>query len=256
MNASGDQRYEGQFPPAASRLHLDKDVYWVVRMRIQYILGVVGCRWAGKTTALSHLSENRDFSAYSLTGSLRSIARQAGIPFAPRVDLQDLGDEVRAQAGDGGRLARLTLQRIRADHLTHLSGQRPPGRVVVGGFKHPGEVAVFERTGRFRLLVVKADDEVRFKRANDGGLLARELAEIDPELEATRETFWEHIDRRDRQGGDERLWARGFGQSVDDVITAGSDPVTIVNNEHSLVKFHQAVDEVVTNLDSRYRSPR
>jgi len=103
---------------------------------------------------------------------------------------------------------------------------------------------------------VKADDEVRFKRANDGGLLARELAEIDPALEATRETFWEHIDRRDRQGGDERPWARGFGQSVDNVLTAGSDPVTIVNNEHSLVKFHQAVDEVVTNLDSRYRSPR
>src|SRR4051794_27116556 len=87
-------RYKGQFRPEFSRLHRDKDLFWVVPFSVRYVVAVTGERFAGKSACLSYLSEKRAFRIYSLANVLREIAIKRGMPIEPRTQLQDLGDEV------------------------------------------------------------------------------------------------------------------------------------------------------------------
>ena len=89
-------RYAGQYAPESSRLYEDRDLFWIVPFRVQYIVGVVGRRFAGKSSALTYLHEKRGFRVYSMAAIVRDNALSIGLPLEPRSHLQDLGDDLRA----------------------------------------------------------------------------------------------------------------------------------------------------------------
>jgi hypothetical protein len=221
------------------------------------MVGVTGLRFAGKSTVLSYLNEKHGFPVYSLASTLRELAERRGIPLTSRKRLQDFGDELRAGRQDGGTLARGTLHRIRADHLARRTTRPVLPRIAVGGFKHEAEITdVFAALPRFRLLVIDADDEVRFNRAKDTGLLARELEHVAGPGEPDYASFDAHLDTRDRCGTDYSDWTAGYGQSVDRVMKAPkADKKTIVNNGGDLHALFSEIDAWIAELDALYRSP-
>ncbi len=255
MTNDRSARYRGQFRPEYSRIHEDRDLFWVVPFPVRYMVGVIGLRFAGKSTVLSHLAEKHGFVVYNLSGVLRELAAVRGVPLEPRAKLQDLGDEVRAERRDGGYLARLALRRIRADFLTHRPLARPAPRIVVGGFKHPEEVEVFEKTARFQILAVDATDDTRFGRAEGSGLLKSELAAFPGPPEPTIDNFRRYIDARDRRGRD-HPWTAGYGQAVDEVMAKAPESDAHVTNDGTLADLQTRVSACVQALDGLHRGAR
>lgn len=238
-------RYLQQFEPKLSRLGNDRDLWWVVPFSARYIVGIAGRRFAGTSTALSHLSEKLGFRVYTLSQELREIARQQGAPQASREQLQDLGDELRVQQRDGGYLARLALQRIRADQL-----RRPESRVriAVGGFKHPDEVAVFEKLDSFCFLQLDVGVKKRHRRAVESGMLDLEHGEGEPGLT----WFKREVDRRDRDGREVHEWTGDFGQWVDGVLDR---PGKVIRNSSTRGKLFKSLGVWIEELDLEHQDP-
>ncbi|HEX2097260.1 MAG TPA: hypothetical protein VHF50_07830 [Solirubrobacterales bacterium] len=259
MADSDKQRYKHQFPPAFSRLYADKDLSWVVPLRVDYIVGVIGFRFAGKSVALNYLSEKKGFRIYSLASAVRARADESGIP-PTRPNLQDLGDDMRAETEDGSRLARLALRQIRLDQLEH-NVVTPPVRIAVGGFKHPQELEAFERLTRFRAIRLHAPLPLRYERARRSGLLRRELSEISPTRTPSMKSFRGLIDGRDRHGAPGRSWASGYEQAVDAVMATATAPVDIRNapvrrptrsdadKDEDLISFYEQIDRAVERIE-------
>jgi hypothetical protein len=244
-------RYHRQFRPEFSRLHHDRDLFWVAPLSVRYVIAVAGMRFAGRSSALNYLAEKRGFRVYSLTSALHEIARQRGIPMEPRFHLQNLGDEVRSEHHDHAYLARLVLRRIHQDHLGHRPGPEGRQRVAVGGFKRPEEVAVFERLDRFGLFDITSEESTRYRRALESGMLAAEIEHLKGPPKCSLDTFREHIDHRDLHGRDDR-WTGAFGQQVNDVV--GRPNAVPIANEDDLAKLYENLNRAVDRLDDDYRS--
>lgn len=300
-------RYHGQFRAEFSRLHLDPDLLWVTPLRVRYIVGIVGFRGVGKTSVLSYLSEKKGFEVYSLSTFVRREAERRGVPLDLRDLLQDIGDEMRSehghpgdpreQRGDGAYLARLVLRRIHARHHTHHAAAEGAARVALAGFKHPDEVSLLRRMENFQTLLVSSDDQVRADRALDTGLLPRELEALGivrpqpPVLsqglscedfsrrrEEYRETmrmlFFEHLDRRDKDGRTANPWAGDLAQGVERIM-ADADAllaeerhqerktVSKIDNNQDFrnddadlgASLYKKVDLVVNELERKFRGP-
>jgi len=241
----------GHFRPQFSRLHEDRDLFWVVPFPVRYMVGVIGLRFAGKSAVLSHLNEKHGFRVYNLSSALREIAAQREVPLEPRARLQELGDELRAENGDAGYLARVTLRRIRADLLGH-SPAPVPARIAIGGFKHPAEIDVFTHLRSFQLMYVKADERFRFDQAERSGVLQTELSAFPGQPAATIESFRRHIDRRDRHF-DESPWTAGYGQQVDGVIELATNPDDEIENSGTLAELLAHASNRVAVLDAKFR---
>ncbi len=249
--SGGSHRYGHQFRPEFSRIHLDRDLRWVVPFPIRYVVAVTGKRFAGKSAALAYLSEKKGFDVYSLATVLREQAISRGIPLEPRSRLQDLGDELRAGNNDPALLARLTLRRIHREHLDQRGSVEPPRRIAVGGFKRLEELRIFENLGTCAQLNIDADEEIRVRRAIASGIMAREVTHIEPTPELDAKAFREYIERRDLEGHDNR-WTDGFGQAVGEVVAARS-AIQIANNE-SIAALDASLDEEIRKLDDKYRA--
>ena len=243
------QRYDNQFRPEFSRLHLDRDLLWMVPFPVRYVVAITGARFAGKSAALAYLSEKRGFDVYSLAFTLREIASERGIPLEPRSRLQDLGDTLRAEHRDPAILARLTLRRILRDHLDQRRRLDSPRRVAVGGFKRPEELVVFESLQHYAQLNVWSHDTKRLARAKASGIFVLETEHIEPTPAPTSRNFRRYIDERDLFG-DQRIWTRGFDQAVGRV-TANPAAEAVPNNS-TLAHLGRALDEHVRRLDERF----
>ncbi len=172
---------------------------WVVPFRVQYMLGVCGYRFVGKSEAITYLMEKRDFQAYSISTTLRRIANKHGVTGDRRGALQDFGDELRRRYGPE-YLAVQTLRQIRRDHLSHYYEGHVPARIVVGGFKRPEELEVFRAIREFAVVAITTkSDKVRWKRAQERGLLAYDLG-LPPGTKVSYKLFQEDVDKRDRFG--------------------------------------------------------
>lgn len=238
-------RYLQQFEPKLSQLGNDRDLWWVVPFSARYIVGVAGRRFAGTSTALTHLGEKLGFRLYTVSQELREIARNQGMPRNSREQLQDLGDELRAQRQDGGYLARLTLQRIRADQLHRPEGR---ARIAVGGFKHPDEIAVFEELNNFHFLRLDVGVERRYRRAVESGMLDLEHSEDEPGLT----WFKREVDKRDRDGRGVHKWTGDYGQWVDGVLDRSGK---LIQNSSTRGKLFESLGDWIEELDREHQDP-
>ncbi|HEV3070290.1 MAG TPA: hypothetical protein VGY76_02550 [Solirubrobacteraceae bacterium] len=243
------RRYDRQFRPRFSRLHLDRDLRWVVPLSVRYVVAITGERFAGKSVALAYLTEKHGFEVYSLATTLRELAVEFGVPLEPRHRLQDLGDELRTEHRDPAYLARLTLRKIHRDHLDHRARAEAPRRIAVGSFKRLEEVRLFEALDRFRQLNIFASRKVRLERALDSGIMAQELMHLSPPPALDMATFKRHIERRDRMGND-NPWTDGYGQAVAEVTSAKS--AKTISNRGRLADLATALDGEISDLDEQH----
>ena len=263
-------RYTGQFRPCFSRLHDDRDLYWVVPFRLPLVLGLVGRRFAGVSTAARYLQDRHGFDAYFLSSELRQVAEERGVPVAHRRYLQDLGDSFRAEHEDAGVLARHTLRRIRADRISSPSS-RFPRNVVIAGLKHPKELDVLRRVRTFRVVEIRAEGEdhngpVRYTRVLANGTL-REEYEADRARRAGQQpgadiprfdelspddqrAYYDEIDRQHEAGhpGPAPHVYRGAPAKV---IERASDREIVDNGSRYLDDLHAGLDQLLDRLRPR-----
>lgn len=243
-------RYLQQFEPKLSRLGGDQDLWWVVPFSVRYIVGISGHRFAGTSTALTYLGEKLGFKVYTLSHELREIARAQGVPLNSRSHLQDLGDELRAERRDAGYLARLTLQRIRADQLDSPESR---ARIAVGGFKHPEEVKVFEKLDAFHFLWLDVGFRTRYKRACESGVWAPEQDGQERQIGPTR--FQREIDGRDRNGCYLYQWTDKYGQWVDGILEQSKPSKVLRNGRFDRGELFTRLSKWAEQLDEQHQNP-
>jgi dCTP deaminase len=168
-------RYSLQLKPALSRLDADKDLIWVAPTAIRYIVGVVGERFAGKSTVSGFLVSRRQFRVYRLSQFVYEEARRRGVDVENTSELRQLGDDIRKEYGLDA-IARMAFTRIRSDYLD-AARRRRPAAILLEGFKVPEELEAFQKLGLFRTLLVQADAEHRLLRAKRSGEFAPAMAE-------------------------------------------------------------------------------
>jgi len=273
MSSLGDGRYLGQFRPEFSRLHRDRDLYWIVPLRAPLVIGLLGRRFVGVSTAIAYLQERHGFDAYTLGGELRRIAEDRGVPVSHRGYLQNLGDELRAEQDDAGFLARRTLRHIRADRLLMPNWQFPRS-IVVGGFKTEEEVEIFKKLRGFVAVELRTRDEpgsrpTRLRRVERSGVLHEEyeserlrFGETNPtasssrprydDLDAdARRRYFDDLDRIHDDGHPGTRWASPYRGCPAQAIAAAASRVRIDNDTESLNDFHRAIDDALDRLRPR-----
>lgn len=167
-------RYARQVKPALSRLHLDRDLVWVAPISIRFAVGVVGERFAGKSTIVNFLVSRRQFRLYRLSQFVYEEARRRGIDVSDKDNLRLVGNELRSEHGQDV-IARMAFARIRADHLD-AERRRRPAAIVIEGFKVPEELEAWQRLDVFHTVLADAGPLARLKRALDSGQLERQIA--------------------------------------------------------------------------------
>jgi len=105
-------RYEGQLKPAGSRLDEDRDLAWVAPMSVSFIIGVVGERFAGKSTVVDILVAGRHLRLYRLGAYLFEEAQRRGQE-PNRMIMAALGKELRLRHADDAILAKIAYDRMR-----------------------------------------------------------------------------------------------------------------------------------------------
>ncbi|MCL4836717.1 MAG: dCTP deaminase [Thermoanaerobaculia bacterium] len=227
-------KYFGQLPGNKQLLFKDRDIPWVAPPQARHIIGVVGPTGSGKSYVTNLLVE-RGYRRYSLASPVRRLARLRGINDSEVSVLQDLGDELRQRHGEDF-LAREVLRAVRR-------AQEPADRLVISGFKHPAELALFQRDSRFRAIGIAAelDDCLRFR--------AKEMG-IDPNVD---KGAWEHMSTEFKPA-----WQRDFddpaqpacGQSVRRCMAKLPPEWLIANGTGgSLSKLREEVEALVQKME-------
>jgi dephospho-CoA kinase len=114
------------------------------------IIGLTGTLASGKGEVAEYLKK-QGFAYFSLSDEVREEAAKRGIEIR-RENLQKLGNELRAQNGNGV-LAQLALKKI-----------VPGMNVIVDGIRNPAEAKELKNFGHFYLIATDAPRDQRFKR--------------------------------------------------------------------------------------------
>jgi hypothetical protein len=249
---------------------MDRDLYWAIPFAAPAVLAVVGKRFAGVGTAIEYLHIRHGFSAYTLGGELRTIAEERGVPVEYRRYLQDLGDEVRTETADAGYLARCVLRRVRSDYLRRPAWSLPRG-IVIGGLKTCGELEVISAMRNFHCLEIRMeDDDLRFRRVLERGVLEEEYEaerkrrEAGEGVEAGGMRHWEELDDEKRRAyfsqldkihndGHPGSWPERFRGRPAQVIAKLEDPLAVKNDSDSMGSLHAEVDKVLRVIRPRQR---
>lgn len=158
------------------------------------IIGLVGQLCAGKGV-VGEVLEKEGFSRFTFSDRIREECRDRGILEPTRVDLQNVGDELRLKFGGG----------VLAERLMKVAEKGRVEKLVVDGIRNPGEVAFLRKFSNFYLWGVKARRKLRFER-----MVSR--LERQGEDVKTWEEFKE-IDKRD-QGKYEAANGQKVGESL------------------------------------------
>ena len=119
------------------------------------IIGLTGTNGAGKTVVADYL-ESLGFERHSLSDEIRRELAERGLP-ATRENLIQQGTAIRRKEGRSALADRVKARLVEGK------------RYVVDSIRNPSEVESLRATGRFRLLLVDAPQQVRFRRVVERG---------------------------------------------------------------------------------------
>jgi dCTP deaminase len=148
-------RYHYRTRPLPTELDRDDDLEFLGPMTEPLIIGIVSTIAAGRTTAITHLSERYGFGWYSLGDILKSEAIKQGIP-TQRTNLQDFGNRLREVHGDTYLAVKLKTSKKWQANQNNL--------VIVDSLKNAAEVAEFRKQRRFTLIGIDAPQLLRWER--------------------------------------------------------------------------------------------
>lgn len=122
-------------------------------------IGVVGPLASGKGIVSNFLIKHYGFVSFSLSFIVHDELKKRGIQEFTRTTLQDIGDGLRKQEGNGALAKRAMI---------HLSSQGSQN-VVIEGIRNPGEVEYLRTIPNFFLIAVEATKELRYRRVIERG---------------------------------------------------------------------------------------
>lgn len=183
-------------------------------------VAVVGTIAAGKTTTADILKD-MGYQYYKLSSALIVEAEKRGLPKLDRTILQDIGDELREERGNGV-LAELAFEKIKNE---------PEKNWVIDSIRNHHEVMTLQKLFGNDLIVISVDTpmEVRYQRSIDRG-------EKYNENKLTFEEFIK-IDKRDRGEGND--------ENEQNVIKCMELADFHVSNDSTIQDLHSKVLELV-----------
>jgi len=152
---SRPSRYHYMTRPLPTELYKDNDLEFLGPITEPLIIGIVSTIAAGRTTAISHLTERYGFGWFSLGDVLKSEAIKQGIPTL-RSSLQDFGNRMREVHGDAYLAVKLRISKKWQMNQNSL--------VIVDSFKSVAEVKEFQKQKRFTLIGIDAPQLERWER--------------------------------------------------------------------------------------------
>lgn len=185
---------------------------------VDLVIGVVGPLASGKGEVVK-LLEEKDFTSYSLSQTLRSLASLVSLP-QTREALQDLGDLLRKHVGNG----------VLAERTADLIEKSNRSFAVVESIRHPDEIECLRKRFKTHVLAVDATLEKRFQ------LMQKRARLGDPE---TWEDFLKAANR-DLEGG------VSFGQQVKKCLEMADK--TIVN-DGDLATLQRKINDWMRSVD-------
>lgn len=184
------------------------------------VIGLTGLKAAGKDTLAERLVSLYGFTAMGFGDAVRREAkRQLGTANPPVAELIRLGNEGRAESGNG----------IWAQRLLEMARESGVSRLVMNGFRHPDEFDVVKSAlpdGHFTFVAIVAPFRVRAER------LIRRGRPGDPVDLAG----FADLDDADRGIG--QPWS---GQQVDRAI-ARAAYANVYNNAGTLAEYEAWID--------------
>lgn len=118
------------------------------------IIGIVGPLACGKGVVAEYFIKKYGYSSFSLSSIVHDELKKRGITEFTRTTLQDIGDDLRKQEGDG----------VLAKRAIQLLKNRKHAKFIIEGIRNPGEVAYLRTIPGFFLIAVDAPQKVRFER--------------------------------------------------------------------------------------------
>ena len=122
------------------------------------IIGIVGPIACGQGVVVEYLIKTKGYISFSLSSLLHDELKKRNITTFTRTTLQDLGDELRKNEGEGV-LAKRAMTKLKTEHIKKKSQ-----KIIIEGIRNPGEVEYLRTVPGFFLLAVDADQKLRFKR--------------------------------------------------------------------------------------------
>ncbi len=209
-------RYHYMTKPLPVELHKDADLEYLGPVSEPLIIGITSTIAAGRTTAITHLTERHGFAWFSLADTLKSEAIKRGVPTL-RSNLQNFGNNMRELHGDA-----FLAVRLRASKKWQMNKN---SFVIVDGFKNMAEVDEFRKQKRFTLIGIDA-----------------------PDLER-----WRRIEARHRQGDPTSFEGFSEQDTMDrglNTLTSHTQQVgRLINNANYTIHNNGTVDEFISNLD-------
>jgi dephospho-CoA kinase len=121
------------------------------------VIGIVGPIACGKGIVVDYLKQKHEYISFSLSSILHDELKKRGVTLFTRTTLQDLGDELRKNEGDGV-LAKRAIKTLNPKHYT----LNP--KIIIEGIRNPGEVHYLRTIPGFFLIAVDAQKEIRYQR--------------------------------------------------------------------------------------------
>jgi dCMP deaminase len=186
------------------------------------IIGLTGKNGAGKTEVSDYLRK-RGFTYFSLSDEIREeVSRRELV--SSRETLIDIGNELRARFG-AGVLAERILERLGHDC-----------NYVVDSIRNPAEVEALRRRSDFALIVLEAEQKLRFERSRLRG------------RESAAQTLEQFIQEEER----ELVSADPVSQQL--LATQGMADFVVKNND-TLESLQKSLDELLPSLLGKFRRP-
>lgn len=185
------------------------------------IIGITGQLGAGKDTVAKYL-ESRGFSHCSLSDLIREEACRRGICNFTRTDLQDIGDDLRAEFGPG----------ILAERALERASSGGAKRVVLNSIKNPAELEYLRSQPNFYLLGLVVPRQTRFKRKTES------QRSDDGDIKSWKE----FLEKDEREMKSSR---RELGQQADYCLKHAD---FIIENTETIEELLAEVDEMLNTL--------
>jgi len=213
---------------------------------VKIFFGIVGQIASGKGEVVKILTEQHGFVSFNLSSILHKILEEKRIVNFTRADLQDLGDKLRREEGEGvlaKRAITFLCHSERSEESNVGVGKipRPTKKVelwmtsqkmIIEGIRNPAEVNYLRTLPNFKLIAVKAKKIIRFQR------LIKRGKRWDPKT-------WDKflvIDRRDKG-----LNQKKYGQQVGKCIKMADN---IIQNNNNLEELNSKIKKLLFSLSS------
>jgi deoxycytidine triphosphate deaminase len=215
-------RYHYMTRPLPTELDKDYDLEFLGPIMEPLIIGIVSTIAAGRTTAITHLTERYGFGWFSLGDVLKSEAIKQGVPTL-RPNLQDLGNRMREVHSDSYLAVKLKTSKKWQMNQNNL--------VIVDSFKNIAEVEEFRKQRHFTLIGIDAPQLIRWERVKS------RRRQGDP-------IEYSEFDEQDKT--DRGLYGSlSHAQQTEELIKNGK---YIIMNDGTFNEFTSKLDEVVSRI--------